>query len=349
MDITQHTFGQEEIHQLRHYRDHQRDGRLKIRFIGLLMLAKKTPIEQAAFLIGRSVTRLKHWGHQYLTNGIACLNAFNYQPKKPLLKAAQCEQLVAWVKTTNPAKTKHVRAYIHEQFRVTYTVEAVRQLLHKHGLKVLRPKQQPGKPPSEEVQRAFVSQYETMKAASEPGTVCVFGDAMHLVHQNEPGFCWGDPKAPPVIKTNSGRKRLNILGAYNPAAHSLVHLTGEANCDALRVMEFFDLVEKAYISVPKIVLFVDNAKYFKATLLKEWLKEHPRLQVEPLPAYAPNLNLIERFWKFVKEHLVKNTYYEKYKTFRAHVFRFLNHLEEYVEELKTLMVEKFEIIRVKTV
>jgi transposase len=128
-----------------------------------------------------------------------------------------------------------------------------------------------------------------------------------------------------------------------------VHLTGEANCDALRAIEFFDLVEKASISVPKIVLFVDHANYFKATLLKEWLQEHPRLQVEPLPAYAPNVNLIERFWKFVKEHLVKNTYYEKYKTFRAHVFRFLNHLEQYVEKLNTLMVEKFEIIRVKTV
>ena len=69
---------------------------------------------------------------------------------------------------------------------------------------------------------------------------------MHLVHQNEPGYCWGDPKAPPVIKTNSGRKRLNILGAYHPAEHSLVHLTGEDNCDAARAIEFLDRVEKAY-------------------------------------------------------------------------------------------------------
>jgi transposase len=276
-----------------------------------------------------------------------CEEVFRYTPKQTYLKPSQIEQLVAWVKESSPAKTKQVRAYIKEQFKVTYTVEAVRQILHKQGLKRIRPKEVPGKAPSEEEQRAFVTQYEALKAASEPGTVLAFGDAMHLVHQNEPGYCWGDPKNPPVIKTNSGRKRLNILGAYLPADHSFVHVTGEEMCNAERVLEFLETVEKAYISAPKIVLFVDNATYFKATLVSEWLQEHPRLQLESLPTYAPNLNLIERFWKFVKEKLVKNSYYEKYKTFRAHVFRLLNHVDKYVEELKTLMVEKFQIITPK--
>jgi transposase len=347
MDITQHTFRQEEIAQLREYRDKQRDGRLKIRFVGLLMLAEDLTIELAASLIGRSIKTLMHWGVQYLTHGIECLNSFNYQAKQSYLKPSQLEQLVAWVKETAPAKTKQVRAYIQAQFKVTYTVEAVRQILHKQGLNRIRPKEVPGKAPSEEEQRAFIVRYEAMKAASEPGTVFGFGDAMHLVHQNEPGYCWGDPKNPPVIKTNSGRKRLNILGAYIPADHSFVHVTGEETCNAERVVEYLETVEKAYISAPKIVLFVDNAKYFKATLVKEWLEEHPRLQLESLPTYAPNLNLIERFWKFVKEKLVKNSYYEKYKTFRAQVFRLLNHVDKYVEELKTLMVEKFQIITPK--
>lgn len=347
MDITQHTFRQEEIDQLRDYRDKQSDGRLKIRFVGLLMLAEDLAIKLVACLIGRSVKTLMNWGDQYLTKGIDCLNSFNYKPKQTYLKPSQIEQLVAWVKETAPAKTKQVRAYIKEQFKVMYTVEAVRQILHKQGLKRIRPKEVPGKAPSEEEQRAFVTQYEALKAASEPGTVLAFGDAMHLVHQNEPGYCWGDPKNPPVIKTNSGRKRLNILGAYIPADHSFVHVTGEEMCNAERVLEFLETVEKAYISAPKIVLFLDNAKYFKATLVSEWLQEHPRLQLEALPTYAPNLNLIERFWKFVKEKLVKNSYYEKYKTFRAHVFRLLNHVDTYVEELKTLMVEKFQIITPK--
>jgi transposase len=98
---------------------------------------------------------------------------------------------------------------------------------------------------------------------------------------------------------------LNILGAYNPDRHSFVHLTGEQNCNAERAIEYFEMISNAYRKAPKIILFLDNAKYFKAEIVSLWLKDNPRLQVEFLPPYAPNLNLIERFWRFVKDHLVK--------------------------------------------
>jgi transposase len=184
-----------------------------------------------------------------------------------------------------------------------------------------------------------------MKATYKPGSVFLFGDGMHLIHQNIPGFCWGDPKNPPILQTNTGRKRLNVLGAYNSDSHSLVHLTGEENCNADRVVEFFEVILEIYKTAPRIVIFLDNATYFKAEVVSEWLKDNPTFQVEFLPPYAPNLNLIERFWRFVKEHLVRNTYYEKYKTFRAKTFQFLNHIEKHENELRTLMVEKFEIIK----
>jgi transposase len=184
-----------------------------------------------------------------------------------------------------------------------------------------------------------------MKASSEPGTAFLFGDGMHLVHQNVPALCWGDPKDPPILKTNTGRQRLNILGAYDPDSHRFIHLTGEENCDANRVIEYLELIIKVYRRAPGINLFLDNAKYFKAEAVRKWLEDHPKLQIQFLPAYAPNLNLIERLWRFVKEKLVKNTYYEKYKTFRAKAFQLLNHVDEHVDEIKSLMVEKFQIVK----
>jgi len=183
-----------------------------------------------------------------------------------------------------------------------------------------------------------------MKSTCDPGTVFLFGDGMHLIHQNIPQLCWADPKFPPILKTNTGRQRLNILGAYNPDNQRFIHLTGEENCDANRVIEYFEMIIGAYSQAPKIILFLDNAKYFKAQIVSNWLKEHSKLHVEFLPAYAPNLNLIERFWRFSKGKLVKNTYCPKYKIFRAKVFRFLNHVDQYVDELRTLMVEKFQIV-----
>jgi len=343
-DIANHNFKQEEIDELKRYRDKQRDGRLKIRFLALLMIADMVPIEKVAFFIGKSVQTLQSWGKQHLNKGIDSLNFFNYKPKKTYLNLSQIEQLVQWVKENNPAKTKQIGAYIITEFKVTYSVEAVRQLLRKQGLRMLRPKQQPANPPSEEKQLEFVAEYHALKSSSEPGTRFFFIDGMHLVHQNEPGYCWGDPKNPPINKTNTGRKRLNILGGYDPDNFSLTHLTGETNCNAERVIEFFEIMKKGCGSAPKIIMFSDNAKYFKAGIVQEWLKKNPQIQLVFLPTYAPNLNLIERFWKFTKNKLVKNTYYEKYKTFRAHTFRFLNHVGDYKKELETLMVEKFQII-----
>jgi transposase len=342
--IAHYVFTDDETSQLREYRDKQRDDRLKLRFVALLLLVEEVAIEIVASVIGKSVSTIERWGDHYLTQGIDSLNSFQYTPKRPYLTPAQIEQVVTWVTTTNPAKTKQVKAYIKEQFKVTYSVEAVRQLMHKHGLKRIRPKTQPGKPPTVEAQQEFVATYTQMKAEAEPGTPFLFLDAMHLVHQNTPGLCWGDPTNPPVIKTNSGRKRLNILGAYNPAEYSFLHVTGEAACNGERVVELFEKIATAHATAPQVVLFSDNAKYFYSAQVCDWLKQHPTLWLLPLPPYAPNLNLIERFWKLVKEHLVKNTYYEQYKTFRAAAFRLLNHVDQYREELTTLMVETFQII-----
>jgi hypothetical protein len=46
----------------------------------------------------------------------------------------------------------------------------------------------------------------------------------------------------------------------------------------------------AYSQAPRIILFLDNARYFKAKIVSDWLEEHPKLHIEFLPAYAPNLN-----------------------------------------------------------
>jgi transposase len=347
MDRANYSFSSEEVESLKEYRDPQQDVRLKMRFIALLMLSQGIDIQTVAFSIGKSLKSIENWLTQYRTKGIESLNSFNYKPKQSFLTPEQIEHTVAWVKETHPEKVKEVREYIKDQFQVTYSVEAVRQFLHKQGLNVLRPKLIPGHAPSEEEQRKFIENYHTLKASREVGTVFLFGDGMHLVHQVMAGLCWGDPLDPPVLEPNTGRKRLNILGAYNPDTHAFLHLTGEENCNAHRAIEFFSLLLSAYASAPKILLILDHAPYFKAKAVTQWLTEHPKLQVEPLPGYAPNLNLIERFWRFVKEHLVKNTYYKKYVSFRAKVFQFLNHVDDHADTLRTLMVEKFQIITPK--
>ena len=177
-----------------------------------------------------------------------------------------------------------------------------------------------------------------------PGLEVLFLDGMHLVHQVRSSYYWGDPKNPRILPANSSRQRLNILGAYNPETMQLIHCTDERNCDAAKVIEFFAQILRHYPNAHSVVVILDNAPYFRARIVQEWLDRHPRLICWFLPTYSPNLNLIERFWRLAKEQLVNSIYYKHYKTFRCNVFRFLNNTDRFKENLKSLMNEKFQIL-----
>lgn len=197
-------------------------------------------------------------------------------------------------------------------------------------------------PKSIEEQKDFIEKYTEIR--SFPGLEVLFLDGMHLVHQVRSSYYWGDPKDPRVFPANSSRQRLNILGAYIPSTMQLIHLTDERNCDATKVIEFFEQILRQFPDSHSVVLILDNAPYFRARAVRSWLEEHPKLICWFLPTYSPNLNLIERFWRLAKEHLVNSIYYKHYKTFRCSVFRFLNHIDKYKDSLKTLMNEKFQIL-----
>jgi transposase len=153
MDVSNYKFNDQEIELFNQYRDNQDDARLKARFIALLMLAEGIEINKVASIIGKSIKTIENWHRQYQSKGIDSLNFFQYKPKQCYLNDEQIEQLVSWVKTTNPSNLKQVRQYIKDHFEVKYTTEAIRKLLHKQGLKLLRPKVIPGNAPSEEEQK----------------------------------------------------------------------------------------------------------------------------------------------------------------------------------------------------
>jgi len=153
MDVSGYQFDDDEIAKLHDRRDNQPDIRLKVRFIALLMLAEGIGLKTIASIIGKSIKTIENWHRQYVTKGIDSLNSFQYKPKQSYLTSEQIDQIVGWVKETNPGKTKEVREYIKGHFKVTYSNEAVRKILKKMGLKILRPKVVPGNPPSEEDQK----------------------------------------------------------------------------------------------------------------------------------------------------------------------------------------------------
>ncbi len=63
-----------------------------------------------------------------------------------------------------------------------------------------------------------------------------------------------------------------------------------------------------------------------------------------MPAYSPNLNLIERLWKFMKKIVINNKYYEQPKEFRRKLLDFFENIQIYKKELESLITNNFQII-----
>jgi transposase len=94
----------------------------------------------------------------------------------------------------------------------------------------------------------------------------------------------------------------------------------------------------------KIVVICDNARYHRSVLLAEWLQPHPRISQKFLPAYSPNLNLIERLWKWMKKKVTATVYYPTFAEFKKAVLDLFARLPDFQQELKSLLTLKFQIL-----
>ena len=125
----------EEVELIQNYRDRQKDGRLKQRFIALLLLAEATSLKVITLVIGVSERSVERWMDIYLQKGINALNSFQYQAKVPLLEAEEQKQLLQWVEENPPGNLGSIVEYIRSEFGVIYTSDAVSKLLKRNGLK----------------------------------------------------------------------------------------------------------------------------------------------------------------------------------------------------------------------
>jgi transposase len=142
------------------------------------------------------------------------------------------------------------------------------------------------------------------------------------------------------IKSTSGRKRFNVLGALNATTHELVTVTNHTYINALSVCELLEKLALRFKGLP-IVVVMDNARYQKCQLVLEKAASL-NIRIVFLPPYSPNLNLIERLWKFVKGMLRKQ-HHTDYSEFCAAISGCLEETHtSHKEALDTLLTLKFQ-------
>lgn len=234
--------------------------------------------------------------------------------------------------------TDAIISYVKKRFGVEYSRSGMTALLHRMGFSFKKPKRVPGKAKIE-AQKKFLQDYKKIKSQ---GGAIYFGDAVHPTHNTALNYGWIKKGTNFEVKTNSGKNRININGAIN--IDSLEVLT--RSYDSINqetVCDFLTELKLKHGSDEKITLILDNASYYRANIVKD-MAALLKIKLLFVPSHSPNLNLIERLWKFMRKKAVPNEYIEKFHDWRNIIMLFFKKIKKHRPELKTLMTENFELL-----
>lgn len=319
----------------------QRNKRYADRIKSVLYRDEGKSYEEIAKLLFLDDSTVRRYETEYEQGGLDALIVDDYRGGAGLLSTVQETELKKHLHERLYHRAKDVCAYVQREYDITYTSEGAVRLLHRLGFSYKKTKQVPGKADPKS-QRAFLKVYKKIKLHLEKYDELYFTDASHPQHNSMPAYAWIPTGEEKEIKTNTGRERLNLNGALNARDHSAVVLPAETvNADAM--IDLFKALEAKHPKAKTIHLIMDNARYNHARIVREYEKTS-RIRLHYLPPYAPNLNLIERLWKFFHKKTLYNEYYPTYLEFKTASLDFFENMHQYKDELDTLLVENFHII-----
>jgi transposase len=202
-------------------------------------------------------------------------------------------------------------------------------------------------PPKKTVEEHVRTQGEYLEQQLEPalaearqGTAHLFFvDAAHFVMGSFLCHVWCLVRL--MIRGASGRQRYSVLGAWNACNNSLVSVTTATVVNAETMCVLLVKIAKLGLQGP-VRLVLDNARYQHCAMVED-LAKIMSIELLFLPSYSPNLNLIERLWKFVKKQVLYGRHYDTFAAFCGAINGCLGKITtDHRKDLKTLMTHKFQ-------
>jgi transposase len=303
--------------------------------------------EEIAQLTGVSTRQVGQWFRIFRNKGLDQLCTLHYQGDPGRLGPAQVKRLRQEIATGVFHNADQIRNWVQDSLGVAYSISGIKDLLRRIGASFHKVSGFFWKADVEE-QKKFVRKHRRHKREAGPGTRRYFVDACHPVWGVGLLYsCWLLTGQRLHVGVGNGRKRLNILGAYCPDDHDYVDLRlTKENITGEQFVRLLEALRAKHPETEKFILYLDNARYYGKPCVKEWLAAHREFRLVPLPAYSPNLNLIERLWKFLRKKALSR-WLRTFEEMQAAVAGVLDHLGDYRDELATLMVERFAIVEVE--
>jgi transposase len=325
-------------------RDLQRSEKQKRNYVKitvLLMLHLGKSLEEISLCLGISTSTVKAYEERYTQLGLEIYLSDNYRAYQGKLTGEQKELLVKELEGDLYHSTAAIVAYIKEKFGKIYTCQGLVPLLHRLGFSYKKTKLVPCQADIDQ-QKAFVENLQPLLANMPANQAIYFVDAVHLQHNTRSTYGWikkGEEKEIPSV---SGRQRLHLNGALNACNPSEIILREDMCINAQSTLALYKQIEAQNPDKEKIYIICDNARYYKNKALQEALNDS-KIQQIFLPAYSPNLNLIERLWKFMRKKVIDSYFYRHFDEFRQKILHFFQHIHLYKQELDSLISWNFHI------
>lgn len=318
-----------------------REKRLADRIKAVLYLHYGLSYTEIAKLLLFDEVTIRRYLKQFKEKGISGLLEYRYTGGKSHLTLTQEEEVRQFFKEQTPTTSTQAGAYIQKTYGVTYSVIGVTKLMHRIGFVYKKPKLIPGKL-DQVKQDEFVKQYAVTKEQLGIKDKLYFLDATHPTHNTKASYGWmlKGKKNDKYVKSTSGRKRLNLNGALNFNDKTAIVLE-EETIDASATTRLLEAIAEKQ-KHGKAYVILDNAKQHHARLVRRWQLHHPRFKLIFLPPYSPNLNIIERLWRFYHQKITNNRYFETFKEFKTETLTFFENLKQHEEQLAILLTDNFQ-------
>ena len=330
----------EELENLKRALKSEHYKRSAYKINAVILLGTGWTLEQVKEVLFLDEETLRGYVHDYRKGGLLLLLRVDFKGSDPYLSVQQIEILCQELDSKIYQTTQSIIQYCEKKFKITYTQSGMRDFLHRIGYEYKKPKLVPGDP-DDEAQEIFAEQYETYMENKPDNVEVLFMDAVHPQHNTMAAYGWIKRGEKREIQTNSGRERLNLHGAMNAETLEVTLIESET-VDEYSTIQLLEMLENKYALAAVIYVILDNAKYHYSKKVQAYLKGS-RIKLVFLPSYSPNLNLIERLWKFFKKKVLYNTYYEKLEDFRQACIHFFRNIGSCYDGLISIMDGGFEL------
>jgi transposase len=336
--VIQLEFTDNEIQTFRQSALHHPHPFVRKKALVLLLHSGQVATQHISDLLDVAPNTTRSYLREYQAGGFQKITEIRFRQPQSQLKPFD-EQIKQLIDEHSCSTVKQICAVVHENIGISLKESAMRAQIKRLGAKY---RKVGGIPAKANIQAQEQFKKEKMEPRFEEAKAgkreVYFVDSAHFVLGAFLACIWCFVRR--FVRTPSGRKRFNVLGAINAVTHQFFMITNDTYITSREVGEL--LKKLAAASTKPITIILDNARYQRCKYVMGIATEL-NIELLFLPPYSPNLNLIERLWKIVKKHCLNARYHADFSKFQFVITDFLENMSSrHNDELNRTLTLNFQ-------